>query len=83
MRVISKFSKITEVIYPKTCPNQPCDYWLITTNQQTVRIETNVFNSEQLQNNTFNGAMSITINRVVTGIIQVYTYYCFEEMMFY
>ena len=32
---ISKFSKITRMIYPKNCPNQTCDYWLITPNQQT------------------------------------------------
>ena len=29
---ISKFSKITRVIYPKNHPNQACDYWLITPN---------------------------------------------------
>ena len=32
---ISKFSKLTRVIYPKNRPNQTCDYWLITPNQQT------------------------------------------------
>ena len=40
---ISKFSKITRVIYPKNCPNQTCTYWLITPNQQTLCIETNIF----------------------------------------
>ena len=39
----SKFSKITWVIYPKNCPNQTCDYWLITPNPQTLCIETNIF----------------------------------------
>ena len=29
--------------HPKNCPNQTCDYWLITPNQQTVHIETNIF----------------------------------------
>ena len=42
-RAISKFSKITRVIYPQNCPNQTCCYWLITQNQQTVCIETNIF----------------------------------------
>ena len=42
-RAISKFSKIMRVIYPKNCPNQTCGYWLITPNQQTLRIETNIF----------------------------------------
>ena len=36
-----KISKITWVIYNKTCPNQICDYWLITPNQQTLCIEIN------------------------------------------
>ena len=31
------------VIYPKNRPNQACDYWLITLNQQTLYIETNIF----------------------------------------
>ena len=35
--------KITRVIYTKNCPNQTCDYWLITPNQQTLCIETNIF----------------------------------------
>ena len=42
-RAISKFSKITRVSYPKNCPNQTCDCWLITWNQQTLCIETNIF----------------------------------------
>ena len=37
------FSKITRVIYPKKNLNLTCDYWLITPNQQTVCIETNIF----------------------------------------
>ena len=74
---ISKFSKITRVIYPKNHPNQTCDYWLITSNQQALCIEYNIFTniitnyksnyksaSGQLRNNTVNGAMSITVNRV-------------------
>ena len=69
-RAISKISKIMRVIYTKNCPNQTCDYWLITPNQQTLCIETDIFltsgnyksTSGQLQNNTVNGAMSIAIN---------------------
>ena len=40
---ISKFLKITRVIYPKNHPNQTSGYWLITPNQQTLCIETNIF----------------------------------------
>ena len=59
------------MIYPHIRPNQTCDYWLITPNQQTLCIETNILNSgqlqtsRQLQKNTVNGAMSITINHVI------------------
>ena len=35
------------MIYPKNCPNQTRDYWLIAPNQQTFCIETD--NSRQLQ----------------------------------
>ena len=43
-RVIwDKFSKIMRVIYPQNCPNEACDYWLITANQQTLCVETNIF----------------------------------------
>ena len=37
------FEKIMSVIYPKNRPNQACDYWLITPNQETLCIETNIF----------------------------------------
>ena len=30
------------VVYPQNFPNQTCNYWLITPNQQTLCIETNV-----------------------------------------
>ena len=40
---ISKFSKITRVVYPQNRLNQTCDSWLITPNQQTPFIETNIF----------------------------------------
>ena len=78
-RAISKFLKITRVIYLKNCPNQPCSYWLITQNQQTLCIETTIFwqwavtksasgqlqNRGKLQNNSDNGTNLITINRVI------------------
>ena len=35
----SAFSKIARVIYSKNRPNQTCDYWLITSNQQTLCIK--------------------------------------------
>ena len=31
------------VIHPKNDPNQICGYWLITPNQETLSIETNIF----------------------------------------
>ena len=35
--------KITKVIYPKNRPDQTCDYCLITTKQQTLCTEANIF----------------------------------------
>ena len=40
---VNRGKKITSVIYSQNCPNQTCDYWLITPNQQTLCIETNIF----------------------------------------
>ena len=42
-RATSKYSKIMRVIYHKNCLNQTCDYWLITSNQQTLSSEINIF----------------------------------------
>ena len=80
-RPISKFSKITMVIYPKNCSNQSCDYWFITPNQHFA-LKLISFNSSQLQisereirkqlwlqNNTVKGAMSITTNCVINQVI--------------
>ena len=59
------------MIYSQNWPNQTCDYWLITANQQTLCMKLISFNSGQLQysgqlqNNTVNGAMTIPIDRVV------------------
>ena len=65
------------MIYPKNCSNQRCDYWLHQTNKDFV-LKLILINSGQLQNsgklqnNTVNGAMSITINRVIkTDIVQI------------
>ena len=76
-RTISKFSKITRVIYPKNPPNQTGGYWLITPNQHFV-FKLILFNSRQLQiserattkqrqlqNNSVNNTMLMTINRVI------------------
>ena len=62
-RAISKFSKITRVIYSKNPPNETYGYWLITPNQQTVCFENYKIlqNSGQLQGNSVYGAMLITI----------------------
>ena len=38
-----KLPRLNEVIYPKNCLNQTCDYWLITPNQQILCIENNIF----------------------------------------
>ena len=77
-RANSKISKIIKVIYIKYFPNRICDYWLITPNQQTLCIETNIYfltlgnyksMSVQLQNNTVNCAMWITTNCVTNQVI--------------
>ena len=72
------------VIYPKNGLNQTCDYWLITPNQQTLCVETDIYlltvgnyksaswqleNSWQLQNNTVNSAMLKTSNCVINQIM--------------
>ena len=70
------------MIYPKNCSNQTCNYWLITPNQQTLYVETNILtagnyklasrqleNSGQIQNSTINGAMLIATNRVIIQVI--------------
>ena len=41
-RAILTFSKIKRVIHPKNRPKQTCDYSLITPNQQTLCIETDI-----------------------------------------
>ena len=77
------------MIYPKNRPKQTCDYWLIIPNQQSLCIETNIYQewtinyklpSGQLQNITVNGAMSITINRGINSLIKAklhyLNYYC-------
>ena len=35
-----QLSEITRAIYPNNLPNQRCDYWIITPNQQKLCIET-------------------------------------------
>ena len=65
---------IMMAIYHKDCPNQRCDYLLITPNQHYLS-KLISFNSgqlqisEQLQNNTVNVAKPITINRVINSEI--------------
>ena len=54
------------MIHLKNHPNQTCDYWLITPDQDTLCIDTNIFSSGQLQNNTVDEAMSILITRVIS-----------------
>ena len=44
------FSKITRVIYPKNCPKQQCSYWLISPNQQTLSIKTDIFYQQAITN---------------------------------
>ena len=70
MVIWDKFSEIARVIYTKNFPNQTWDYWLTTPNQQTV-LKLISFNSGQLQNNwqlqnnSVNVLMWVTINRVI------------------
>ena len=64
------------MIYPKNYPNQTCGYCLITANQQTLRIEANIFYQRKntksasggLQNNSIKGAAWITINCVISFV---------------
>ena len=49
-RTISIFSKTTRVICPQNYPNQTCDCWLITPNQQKLCIETNIFEQRAIRN---------------------------------
>ena len=72
---ISKFSRIAKVIYPPISP-EPNTWLLVKHNKPTLCIESNVLTAGnyklargQLQNNTVNGAMPITINRVIRKII--------------
>ena len=44
------FLKITRVIYRKYRLNHTCGYWLITPNQQTLCIETNIFQRPEITN---------------------------------
>ena len=59
-RAISKFPKITRVIYLKNRPNQTRDYESITPNQQTLCIETN-------------STTLITINRVIISFFAFFS----------
>ena len=77
-----KILKNHKVIYLQNHPNQTCNYWIITPNQQTLCIETNLLSvgnyksasgqlqdSGQLQNNSVNSAMLVTIKRVIKKVI--------------
>ena len=68
-RAISKFSKITRVIYPKSRPNQTWSL-VITLNQQTLCIETDIFQQQSI--NYVNGAILIPIKRVIKRLITYY-----------
>ena len=61
------FSKTTEVIYLKNCPNLTCDYWLITHFVLKLTAGNCKSASGKLKNNTVKGAMSITVNRVIVS----------------
>ena len=71
------FLGLARVIYPQNCPNQACDYWLVTPNQQTLCTETwylltagnYKLASRQLQNNTVDSAMLKMTNDVINQVI--------------
>ena len=72
-RVISKFSKIPRVIYPRNLPNQTCLLFNHTKPTNTLYWNWNLLTagnyksaSGQLQNNSVNGAVLITVIRVIT-----------------
>ena len=56
---------------PKSCPKHKCNYWLITPNKHFA-LKLISFKSGQLQNNTADGAMSISINCVINLITSHY-----------
>ena len=68
-----KILKNHKVIYLQNHPNQTCNYWIITPNQQTLCIGITrlqeLQDSGQLQNNSVNSAMLITIKRVIKKLI--------------
>ena len=64
--------EISRVIYSKNHSNQTCGYWLITRNQQNFVLKLILLiagnyksTRRQLQYNSVNGAMLITIDRVI------------------
>ena len=42
--------KLPESIFEKNRLNQTCEYWLMTPNQQTLCIETNIFSQRAITN---------------------------------
>ena len=77
-RAISKFPKTMTVIYPKNHPNQTCGYWLTTPYQQTLywkyylltvgnhkSTRGQLQSSRQIQNDSINSPMLITIKHVI------------------
>ena len=60
----------------QNCPNQACGHRLITPNQQTLCIETNIYYQKykitKLQNNFVNGAMLIIMNRVINIVGEIW-----------
>ena len=75
MRVISKFLEVTGAIYPKNHPKQICGYCLTHQTRKYFLLKLIFFNSaqlqirKQLQNNSVNGAILITINHVINTIM--------------
>ena len=60
-KAISKFSNITWVIYPKNRLEQTYNYWLITPNQLTFCIETNIFQQLHTSKRTITKQRTITV----------------------
>ena len=79
LKILKILQKSRGLFIPKITSTKHVINWLITRNQQTLRIETNIFftggnyksMSGQLQNNFVKCAMTITINRVLINKIVI------------
>ena len=70
MTAISKFSKMTRVSFPKNYPKQTSDYWLITPNQQTLFIETDIFQQWAITNQRAGNYKTVGYYKITPLMVQ-------------